>query len=154
MSINLAILLGNVGADPEIRSTQSGDKVATFRIATSEHWKDKATGERKESTEWHTIVVFNQALVKVVESYVHKGSKVGVQGMIATRKWHDAKSGLDRYITEIVINNFNGKITLESPPPGAARDPNSYGTTRTRDDAATKPAQSFARGELDDEVPF
>jgi single-strand DNA-binding protein len=153
MSINRVILLGNVGADPEIRSTQTGDKIATFRIATSETWKDKNTGERKEQTEWHTIVVFNQAIVKVVENYVHKGSKVGVEGSLATRKWTD-RNNVERYSTEILIKNFDGKLTLESPPKDSARDPSSYGTTRTRDDGPSKPAQSSTRGELDDEAPF
>lgn len=159
MSINRAILVGNVGSDPEIRSTQGGDRVATFRIATSETWKDKATGDRKEATEWHTIVVFNQNIVPVVEQYVVKGSKVGIEGMIKTRKWQDRDNN-DRYSTEIVIGRFDGKLTLEGSPQGAKRDEHSYGSQRdkpaadygaAKDGGASAPPPS---NHLDDDIPF
>ncbi len=115
MSINRAILLGNVGKDPDIRSNNSGDCIATFSIATSETWKDKSTGERKEATEWHNIVVFNQNIIPVVESYVKKGTRVSVEGMIKTRKWQD-RDGKDRWSTEIVIGRFDGRLSLEGRP--------------------------------------
>lgn len=150
MSINICILLGNVGRDPEIRTLNSGDKVANFSIATSESWRDKQTGERKEKTEWHNISVFNQNIVKVVEQYVKKGSKVGIQGKITTRKWQD-KDGNDRYTTEIVIENFNGRLTLEG------------GKSDGDGEAKERPAQSSApkgggggslASQLDDDIPF
>lgn len=164
MSINRAILVGNVGSDPEIRSTQGGDKVATFRIATSETWKDKATGERKEATEWHTIVVFNQNIVPVVEQYVVKGSKVGIEGSIKTRKWQD-RDNVDRYSTEIVIGRFDGRLSLEGSAPGAKRDEHGYGTSRdkppsdygaAKGGAAAGGSRAPAGGtnHLDDDIPF
>jgi single-strand DNA-binding protein len=160
MSINRVILLGNVGSDPEIRNTQGGDKVATFRIATSETWKDKQTGERKEATEWHAIVVFNQNIVGVVEQFVSKGSKVGVEGAIKTRKWQD-QAGADRYSTEIVIGRFDGRLSLEGSPQGAKRDEHGYGESRTRDTGqgygATKsggPIPPSGNNPLDDDIPF
>lgn len=158
MSINRAILVGNVGSDPEIRTTQGGDKVATFRIATSETWKDKATGDRKEATEWHTIVVFNQNIVPVVEQYVVKGSKVGIEGAIKTRKWQDRDNN-DRCSTEIVIGRFDGKLSLEGSPQGARRDEHSYGTQRDKpsDYGAAKGGGASASppsNPLDDNIPF
>ena len=158
MSINRAILVGNVGSDPEIRTTQGGDKVATFRIATSETWKDKATGDRKEATEWHTIVVFNQNIVPVVEQYVAKGSKVGIEGAIKTRKWQDRDNN-DRYSTEIVIGRFDGRLSLEGSPQGAKRDEQSYGTQRDKPSgyAAAKGSGASATppsNHLDDDIPF
>lgn len=157
MSINSAILLGNVGKDPDIRTAPSGDRIATFSLATSETWKDKATGERKEATEWHTIVVFNQNIVGVVEKFVKKGSRVSVQGAIKTRKWQH-KDGGDRWSTEIVVGRFDGKITLEGAPSGAApqREEHGYGTTRTKDDPRTMIGASDPppRADIDDDIPF
>jgi single-strand DNA-binding protein len=110
-SLNKVMLIGNLGADPEIRSFQNGGKVANLRIATSESWKDKATGERKEKTEWHTVAIFSEGLVSVVERYLKKGSKVFVEGKLQTRKWQDAQ-GQDRYSTEIVIQGLGGTLTM------------------------------------------
>jgi single-strand DNA-binding protein len=110
-SINKVILVGNLGKDPEIRSTQDGSKVASFSIATSEYWKDKVSGERKDKTEWHRIVVFNPNLAEICEKYLHKGSKVYVEGQLQTRKWQD-QSGNDRYSTEVVLSKFRGELTL------------------------------------------
>lgn len=110
-SLNKVMLIGNLGADPEIRSFQNGGKVANLRIATSESWKDKATGERKEKTEWHTVAIFSEGLVSVVERYLKKGSKVFVEGKLQTRKWQD-QSGQDRYSTEIVIQGLGGTLTM------------------------------------------
>lgn len=110
-SLNRVMLIGNLGKDAEIRTMQSGDKVASFSIATSESWKDKATGERKTKTEWHRISVFNQGIVKVVENYVRKGSKVYVEGQLETRKWTD-NSGVEKYSTEVVLRPFRGELTM------------------------------------------
>lgn len=110
-SLNKVMLIGNLGADPEIRSFQNGGKVANLRIATSESWKDKATGERKEKTEWHTVAIFSEGLVSVVERFLKKGSKVFVEGKLQTRKWQDAQ-GQDRYSTEIVIQGLGGTLTM------------------------------------------
>jgi len=157
MSINRAILLGHVGRDPEVRSTTGGDKVASFSLATSESWKDKATGERKETTDWHQVVVFNQNLVGIVEQYVTKGSRVSVEGAIKTRKY-TAKDGGERYVTEIVVGRFDGRIGLEGKPSaGPQREEHGYGSTRTRDNAGAQqaaPASSAGRGDLDDDIPF
>lgn len=110
-SLNKVMLIGNLGADPEIRSFQNGGRVANLRIATSETWKDKNTGERQERTEWHTVAIFSDGLVGVVERYVKKGSKVYVEGQLQTRKWQD-QNGQDRYSTEVVIRGLNGSLTM------------------------------------------
>jgi single-strand DNA-binding protein len=110
-SVNKVILIGNLGRDPEIRTLGSGDKVANLRLATTETWRDKASGERKEKTEWHSVVIFNDNIVGVVERYLKKGSSVYVEGALQTRKWQD-KEGQDRYSTEVVIQRFNGQLTM------------------------------------------
>lgn len=110
-SINKVILVGNLGRDPEVRSAQDGSKIVSFSIATSDVWKDKASGERKERTEWHRIVVFNPALADVCEKYLHKGSKVYLEGQLQTRKWQD-QNGVERYTTEVIIPRFRGELSL------------------------------------------
>ncbi len=110
-SLNKVMLIGNLGADPEIRSFQNGGKVANLRIATSESWKDRNTGERQERTEWHTVAIFSEGLVNVVENYLKKGSKVFVEGKLQTRKWQD-QQGNDRYSTEVVLRGFDGTLTM------------------------------------------
>lgn len=110
-SVNKVILVGNVGADPEIRRTQDGRPIANLRIATSESWRDRNSGERKEKTEWHTVVVFNEGLCKVIEQYVKKGAKLYIEGALQTRKWQD-QNGNDRYSTEIVLQGFNSTLTM------------------------------------------
>jgi len=110
-SVNRAIILGNLGKDPEIRTTQNGSKMANLSIATSESWKDKATGERKEATEWHRVTVFGDGLVNVLEQYTSKGDKLYIEGQIRTRKWKD-QSGADKYSTEIVVQGFGGTIKI------------------------------------------
>lgn len=149
-SLNKVMLIGNLGADPEIRRLSSGGMVANMRIATSENWRDKNTGERREKTEWHTVTVFNENLAKIVEQYVKKGSKVYIEGQMQTRKWQD-QSGNDRYSTEVVLQGFNGTLALLDGPPSS------------RDEAAARPAHpakgyAEAKGRapagLDDEVPF
>src|SRR3982750_873044 len=110
-SVNKVILVGNLGADPEIRSLNSGDRVANLRVATSETWRDRSSGERKERTEWHRVVIFNDNLVKVAESYLRKGAKVYIEGSIQTRKWTD-QSGAEKYSTEIVLQKYRGELTM------------------------------------------
>jgi len=118
-SLNRATLIGNLGADPEIRSTQDGRKIVNLRIATSETWRDKNTGERKEKTEWHRVVIFNENLAKVAEQYLRKGSKVYLEGQLQTRSWD--KDGVKQYATEIVLQGFNGVMTmLDGPREGSA----------------------------------
>lgn len=162
-SVNKVILIGHLGRDPEIRRTAQGEPVASLRIATSETWRDKQSGERKERTEWHSIVIFNEALAKVAEQYLKKGAKVYVEGQLQTRKWQD-QSGVEKYTTEVVLQRFRGELTLLDK---AERDPPSqddYGSTRNRDSgqgySAAKSGDSFGRtsqpstDHLDDDVPF
>ncbi|MCB6177580.1 single-stranded DNA-binding protein [Rhodobacter sp. Har01] len=110
-SVNKVILIGNLGRDPEVRSFQNGGKVVNLRIATSETWRDRATGERKERTEWHTVAIYNENLAKIAEQYLKKGSTVYIEGALETRKWQD-QSGADRYSTEVVLRQFRGELTL------------------------------------------
>ncbi|KIN60899.1 Single-stranded DNA-binding protein [Sulfitobacter noctilucae] len=110
-SVNKVIIIGNLGRDPEVRSFQNGGKVCNLRIATSETWKDRNTGERKEKTEWHTVAIFNEGLVRIAEQYLKKGSKVYIEGQLETRKWQD-QSGQDRYSTEVVLRNYGGTLTM------------------------------------------
>ncbi len=152
-SVNRATLLGNLGQDPKIGVTKDGGKIATVSIATSETWKDKASGEKKERTEWHRVVIFNPGLAEVAEKYLRKGSKVYVEGMLSTRKWTD-QQGIERYTTEVVLKPFNGSLVLfdrqggNGPPP--ADDPDAYGATRSK--AAEQ--QSPGPDSFDDEIPF
>jgi single-strand DNA-binding protein len=110
-SVNKVLLIGNLGRDPEVKTMQNGSKVCNLSIATSESWKDKASGERKEKTEWHRVVVFNENIINVCENYLKKGSKIFVEGQLETRKWQDA-SGQDKYSTEVVLRNFRGELTM------------------------------------------
>ena len=146
-SLNKATLIGHLGQDPEVRSMQNGGKVVTLSIATSENWKDKNTGERRERTEWHRVVVFNEGLGAIIEKYLTKGSQVYVEGQLRTRKWQD-QSGADRYSTEIQLTPFNGEIKfLSSKKPGE----------RASGDDAPRGSGAFGRGpvgDLDDEIPF
>lgn len=118
-SVNKVILVGNLGQDPEIRRTQDGRPIASFSVATSENWRDKNTGERREKTEWHRVVVFNEGLCRVIEQYVKKGAKVYLEGQLQTRKWQD-KEGHDRYTTEVVLQGFNGNLTMLDSRAGGA----------------------------------
>jgi len=110
-SVNKVIIIGNLGRDPEVRTFQNGGKVCNLRIATSETWKDKSTGERREKTEWHSVAIFQEGLVRIAEQYLKKGSKVYIEGQLQTRKWQD-QSGADKYSTEIVLQGFNGTLTM------------------------------------------
>ncbi len=117
-SVNKVILVGNLGADPEVKSFQNGGRIANLRIATSENWKDKNTGERKERTEWHTVVINSEGLIGIAERYLRKGSKIYIEGQLRTRKWQD-QSGNDRYTTEIAVGVGGGVLTMLDPAPGA-----------------------------------
>ena len=123
-SVNKVILIGNLGRDPEVRTFQNGGKVVNLRIATSENWKDKNTGERRERTEWHSVAIFNEPLGRIAEQYLRKGSKVYIEGQLETRKWQD-QSGADRYSTEVVVRPFRGELTLLDPRGGG--DGGGYG---------------------------
>jgi len=143
-SVNKVILVGNLGKDPEVRRMTSGDPVVNLSVATSESWRDKASGERKEKTEWHRVVIFNKNLADVAEKYLKKGSKVYVEGQLQTRKWTD-KDGAEKYSTEVVLQNFRGELTMLD-----GRNGGEGGGSRGAGEA---PA-SFQRDELDDEIPF
>ncbi len=152
-SVNKVILVGNLGADPEIRRMNSGDPVVNFRIATSETWRDKESGERKEKTEWHSIVIFNDGLAKIAEQYLKKGMKVYIEGQLQTRKWSD-RDGIDRYTTEVVLQKFRGELQMLSSN-GSGRVPGPSGP----DDYGTQSSRSEGTGhqqsrDLDDEIPF
>ena len=120
-SVNKVILLGNLGQDPDIRTMQNGKKVCTFSLATSDSWKDKETGEKKEKTEWHRVVIFNEGLVNVVQQYVKKGAQVYIEGQLSTRKWTDEKSGQDKYSTEVVLQGFNSSFKILMRPQSERR---------------------------------
>jgi len=155
-SVNKVILVGNVGADPEIRRTQDGRPIANLRIATSETWRDKNSGERKEKTEWHRVVVFNEGLCKVIEQYVKKGAKLYIEGALQTRKWTD-QAGVEKYSTEVVLQGFNSTLTMLDGAKGGAGA--SSGGDYGDDYGSSAPARSgsgkanFA-ADLDDEIPF
>ena len=155
-SVNKVILIGNLGADPEIRRTQDGRPIANLRVATSESWRDKTTGERKEKTEWHRVVVFNEGLCKIIEQYLKKGSKVYLEGALQTRKWQD-KDGQDRYSTEVVLQGFNSQLTMLDTRGGggAGADSNDFGSAGPSGARERKPAMAGGgRDDMDDEIPF
>ena len=157
-SVNKVILIGNLGRDPEIRSMPNGDRIANLSIATSETWRDKSSGEKKEKTEWHRVVIFNDNIVKVVENYVKKGSTVYIEGQLQTRKWTD-QQGVEKYTTEIVVGRFNGQLTLL----GGRNDNAGAGGGRSNDDdyssgfqtgGANKPSGPRESYDLNDDIPF
>jgi len=163
-SVNKVILIGNLGADPEIRRTQDGRPIANLRIATSESWRDKTSGERKEKTEWHRVVIFNEGLCKIVEQYVKKGSKVYIEGALQTRKWTD-KDGHERYSTEVVLQGFNSSLTMldgrsggsGASSSGSDDDFGSSGPSGGGAPARRQPAMAGGGGkrdDMDDEIPF
>lgn len=160
-SLNKVQLMGRLGADPEMRRTQAGDTIANLRLATSETWRDKASGEKRERTEWHQVVIFNQRLAEVAEKYLKKGNLVFVEGMLCTRSWED-QSGQKRYTTEVVLKAFSGDLILmpqgNGGRPGAGST-DDYGTTTTRatttrDTGSTPPTRGGFDRDLDDEIPF
>jgi len=155
-SVNKVILVGNLGRDPEVRTFQNGGKVCNLRVATSENWKDRNTGERREKTEWHSVAIFSEPLARIAEQYLRKGSKVYLEGQLETRKWQD-QSGQDRYSTEVVLRPYRGELTLldgRSEGSGGGRNigddrDDGYGDDRGGGGSAPAPA-----GDLDDEIPF
>ena len=156
-SVNKVILVGNLGKDPEIRSLGSGDRVANLTLATSETWRDRQSGERKEKTEWHRVVIFNDNLVKVAESYLKKGSKVYLEGSLQTRKWTD-QSGQEKFSTEVVLQKFRGELTmLDGRGGGDDREEGGYSgggfQPQGRAQQPSGPRESFS-ADLDDEIPF
>ena len=163
-SVNKVILVGNLGKDPEIRRTQDGRPIANLRIATSDTWRDKATGERREKTEWHSVVIFNENLCRIAEQYLKKGSKVFIEGSLQTRKWQ-GQDGQDRYTTEVVLQGFNGNLTMldgRSGGAGAGMQEtgqadygDSYGGSSEppRRGGSGKGSKGFDK-QLDDEIPF
>ena len=146
-SVNKVILVGNLGRDPEVRNFQNGGKVCNLRIATSESWKDRNTGERREKTEWHSVAIFQEGLVRVAEQYLRKGSKVYIEGQLQTRKWQD-QSGQDRYSTEVVLQGFGGTLVMLD----------AAGGNQSRDQGGHDPApQGYGGGpaaDMGDEIPF
>ena len=153
-SLNKVTLIGNLGADPEVRTMGNGKKVATFSLATTENWTDKSTSERKESTEWHRIVVFNEVLLRVVEDYTKKGSKIYLEGNLQTRKWQD-QSGQDRYTTEIVVQNFRGTlILLDSRGDSTPSIPNDRPEPLGQSNPEVAQTAEAIADEFDDEIPF
>lgn len=165
-SVNKVILVGNLGADPEIKRTQDGRPIANLRIATSESWRDRATGERKEKTEWHRVVIFNEGLCKVAEQYLRKGAKVYIEGQLQTRKWTD-QNGAERYSTEVVLQNFNSNLTMLDGRSGGGGGGGGYGDDNSGGDFGSSgpsgggggrrpmPVSSGGgRSDMDDDIPF
>ena len=163
-SVNKVILVGNLGKDPEIRTLNSGDRVANLTIATSETWRDKASGERKDKTEWHRVVIFNDNLAKIAEQYLRKGSSVYLEGSLQTRKWTD-QQGVEKYSTEVVLQKFNGNLTLlggrgdsgggaSSGGGGYDQYEDSYGGAPASSGPKASPAGAPQNFDLDDEIPF
>jgi single-strand DNA-binding protein len=161
-SVNKVILVGNLGKDPEIRRTQDGRSIANLSIATSETWRDKGTGERKEKTEWHRVVIFSEPLCKIVEQYLKKGAKVYIEGALQTRKWTD-QSGVEKYSTEVVLQGFNSTLTMLDGRSGGSGGGGSFGSDDSGDFGSSGPASSAPRravaagarnSDMDDDIPF
>ena len=160
-SVNKVILVGNLGRDPEIRQTQDGRSIANLSLATGESWRDRKSGERKERTEWHKVVIFNENLVKIIQQYLTKGAKIYLEGQLQTRKWKD-QSGMDRYTTEIVLQNYNGVLTMldsrrdgqMGAPSGAAPVGGQQTSGQMIDPPEMKNDPFSGDHDLDDEIPF
>jgi single-strand DNA-binding protein len=157
-SVNKVMLIGNLGRDPEVRTTQSGDEMVSLSVATSESWRDRTSGERKERTEWHRVVIFNENLVKVAKQYLKKGSKVYLEGQLQTRKWTD-QSGQEKYSTEVVLPRFRGELTMLDSrggegggPAGGGGASGDGGSESAAGPRSGSPAPK--RDDLDDEIPF
>ncbi len=152
-SVNKVILIGNLGADPEVKAMNSGDKVVNLRIATSETWRDKTSGERKERTEWHRVVIFNENLGKVAEQYLKKGAKVYLEGQLQTRKWTD-NSGAERYSTEVVLQRFRGELVMLDSRGGSGGGSGGGQAGGERASGGAGQREEFSGSDLDDEIPF
>ena len=149
-SLNKVLLIGRLGADPEIKQMVNGKSVARLSLATSNTWKDKNTGEKKEKTEWHRVVIFNEGLVNVVQQYVKKGTQVYIEGQLTTRKWKDEKSGLDRYSTEVVLQGFNSSFKILSSKNNQIENTKDINT----DKSSLPDGEKISSNDLDDEIPF
>lgn len=152
-SLNKVMLIGNLGADPEVRNLPNGGKVVNMTIATSETWRDKNTGEKKEKTEWHRIVVFNEGLVKVIEQYLHKGDKVYLEGQLQTRKWTD-QAGVEKYSTEVVLANFGGTMTMLQTKGDGDGGQRSSSQQSKQNNPPRQSSQPAFDGGMDDDIPF
>jgi single-strand DNA-binding protein len=159
-SVNKVILVGNLGKDPEIRRTQDGRPIANLSVATSDTWRDKATGERKEKTEWHRVVIFNEGLAKVAEQYLKKGAKVYIEGQLQTRKWTD-QSGAEKYTTEVVLQGFNSSLTMLDGRGGGGGGggfgddaPGDFGSGGPQPAPRRAVAAGSRSGDMDDDIPF
>jgi single-strand DNA-binding protein len=157
-SVNKVILIGNLGKDPEVRRMQDGRPVVNLSVATSDTWRDKATGERRERTEWHRVVIFNENLCRIVEQYLKKGSKVYLEGSLQTRKWQD-QQGQDKYTTEVVLQGFNGNLTMLDRAGGGgssemSESGNEFGSPGPTRERAPALAGAGRREDMDDEIPF
>jgi single-strand DNA-binding protein len=160
-SVNKVILVGNLGKDPEIRRTQDGRPIANLSVATSESWRDKTTGERKEKTEWHRVVIFNEGLCKIAEQYLKKGAKVYLEGALQTRKWTD-QAGVEKYSTEVVLQGFNSSLTMLDPRSGGGGgnfgSDDSSGDFGSGGPSSAAPRRAVAAGarssDMDDDIPF
>jgi single-strand DNA-binding protein len=160
-SVNKVILVGNLGKDPEIRRTQDGRPIANLSVATSEQWRDKATGERKEKTEWHRVVIFSEGLAKVAEQYLKKGAKVYIEGQLQTRKWTD-QSGVEKYSTEVVLQGFNSNLTMLDGRGGGASGGGGFSDEPSNDFGSPAPRRAVAaagggggrNNDMDDDIPF
>tara|TARA_B100001996_G_scaffold122812_1_gene92902 strand:+ start:257 stop:706 length:450 start_codon:yes stop_codon:yes gene_type:complete len=146
-SLNKVLLIGRLGADPEIKQMVNGKNVARLSIATSQSWKDKSTGEKKEKTEWHRVVVFNEGLVNVVQQYLKKGAQVYIEGQLSTRKWKDEKTGTDKYSTEILIQGYNSSLTMLG---GSGQSSGAI----TQENKKIDSNNDISQNDLDDEIPF
>ena len=149
-SLNKVLLIGRLGADPEVKQMVNGKSVARFSLATSNTWNDKNTGEKKEKTEWHRVVIFNEGLVKVVQQYVKKGSQVYIEGQLVTRKWRDEKAGIDKYSTDIVLQGFNSSFKILSSKTNQIENIKEENTEKS----SLPNEESVASTDLDDEIPF
>ena len=149
-SLNKVLLIGRLGADPEIKQMVNGKSVARLSVATSQSWKDKSTGEKKEKTEWHRVVIFNEGLVNVVQQYLKKGANIYVEGALTTRKWKDESSGQDKYSTEVVLQGYNSSLTMLD---GKSKSDNSNLVTENKSSLPNDDVQSV-NNDLDDEIPF
>ena len=154
-SLNKVTLIGNLGSDPEIKAMQNGDKIVNLSIATSDRWKDKTTGEQRERTEWHRVVIFNDALGRIAEQYLKKGSTIYIEGQLQTRKWTDQQSGQEKYTTEVVLQRYRGEITMLGARPDNSYSNQSQSSNEQSNFQETNQNQvSNIASDLDDEIPF
>ena len=162
-SLNKVTLIGNLGSDPEIKAMQNGDKIVNLSIATSDRWKDKTTGEQRERTEWHRVVIFNDALGRIAEQYLKKGSTIYIEGQLQTRKWTDQQSGQEKYTTEVVLQRYRGEITMLGARPDNSFSNQSQGTVSNQSQSSNEQSNfqetnqnqvSNIASDLDDEIPF